>query len=128
MNMPEKNWLEWTVFAAGMVLVAGVLGHLTYDAVTCGDGPPIIEVRLGDAEQNAHNFSVPVKVMNHGDTTAEGVHIEVTSETGDEGEPERSDIDIPFVPRGATREGWVTFQTDPRAAQLKARVLGYQKP
>lgn len=128
MNVPQKNWLEWTVFALGIVLVAGVLSYLTYDAATCGDGPPIIEVRLGTPEQNAHNFGVPVRVSNHGDTTAEGVHIEVTLEKGGDAEPEESDIDIPFVPRGATREAWVTFQTDPRAARMSARVLGYQKP
>lgn len=72
-------------------------------------------------------FIVPVTVVNHGDETAEGVRIEVVMESGGEVKA-RGEFDIPFVPRHATREGWVTFEQDPRTAQLKARVLGYQKP
>jgi uncharacterized protein (TIGR02588 family) len=40
----------------------------------------------------------------------------------------RGELTIAFLPRRATREGWVTFQQDPRAARLTARVLGYEKP
>jgi len=70
---------------------------------------------------------VPVTVVNHGDETAEGVRIEVVMESGGE-EKARGELDVPFLPRHATREGWETFEQDPRTAQLKARVLGYQKP
>ncbi len=127
MNMPKKNWLEWAVFAVSFVLVAGTLGYLTYDAATCGDAPPAIEVRLGAPDSRSHNFTVPVTVINHGDRTAEGVHIEVTM-AREGAEEESADFEIAFLPRGATREGWVAFQSDPRTAQLTARVLGYEKP
>ena len=83
--------------------------------------------RLGTPEARTHNFIVPVTVVNHGDATAEGVRLEVLMEKA-ETEPARCELTIPFLPRRATREGFVTFQQDPRAAQLKARVLGYEKP
>lgn len=127
MKTIQKNWLEWVVFALGFILVASTLGYLIYAGVSMGHEPPSLEVRLGTPEQRQFNFIVPVTVVNHGDETAEGVRIEVVMESGRE-EKARGELDIAFLPRHATREGWVTFQQDPRTTQLKARVLGYQRP
>lgn len=127
MNKLQKNWLEWSVFAVSLVLVAGTVGYLIYEGVATGSAPPSIEVRLGTPEQRTHNFIVPVTVINNGDQTAAGLHIEVVMEIGG-AEQARAELDLPFLPRHATREGWVTFDKDPRNAQLKARVLGYEKP
>src|SRR5688572_11459305 len=127
MKKVQKNWLEWVVFALGLLIVASTLGYLVYAGASMGDKPPSIEVRLGTPERHDLNFLVPVTVINHGDQTAEGVRIEVVMESGGE-DKARGELDIAFLPRHATREGWVTFDQDPRTAQLKARVLGYQKP
>ncbi len=123
----QKNWLEWVVFALGLILVLATLGYLTYAGASMGHDPPSLEVRLGTPEPGRFNFIVPVTVVNHGDETAEGVRIEVVMNSAG-GEQERGQLDIPFLPRHATREGWVTFEKDPRTSQLKALVLGYQKP
>lgn len=123
----EKNWLEWSVFAFGLVLVAATLAYLVYDGATLGNTPPDVEVRLGASQEGKHNFLVPLTVTNHGDKTAEGVLVEVTLESAGSA-PEQSEITFPFLPRHASRKGYVTFQTDPRAARLKARVLGYEDP
>jgi uncharacterized protein (TIGR02588 family) len=128
MRKLDKNWVEWAVFAVGLALVVSVLAYLIYDGATMGSDPPRIEVRLGTPGEGAHNFIVPVTVTNHGDETAEGVSIEVLMESGEGGEPARGELTIAFLPRRATREGFVTFQQDPRAARLTARVLGYEKP
>lgn len=127
MSKLQKNPLEWSVFAVSLLLVAATLGYLTYEGIRMGDAPPSIEVKLGAPEQRTHNFTVPVTVLNHGDQTASGVIIEVVMEEGG-AERARGQVEIPFLPRHAMREGWVTFDKDPRAANLKARVLGYEKP
>lgn len=124
----EKNWLEWVVFAIGLVLVLATLSYLAYDAATLGDSPPDVEVRAGEAIERRHNFIVPITLVNHGDQTAEGVVVEVVTESGGV-EKERAEFTVAFLPRRSTREGWVVFKTDPRTAeQVKARVLGYEKP
>jgi uncharacterized protein (TIGR02588 family) len=130
MSKIQKNWVEWVVFAVGFALVVSVLAYLVYDGATMGSDPPSVEVRLGAPEARAHNFIVPVTVTNHGDQTAEGITVEVLMEGdgGGGGEPARGELSIAFLPRRATREGFVTFQQDPRAARLTARVLGYEKP
>jgi len=121
----EKNWLEWCVFGVGLVLVLGTLGFLAYDGAKTGDGPARIEIELGEPEAGGEGFVVPVIVSNRGDSTAGDVQIEVTLEGG---AAERGEFSIAFLPRRSTREGVVTFHTDPRAGRLRARVLGYEKP
>jgi uncharacterized protein (TIGR02588 family) len=127
MKKIQKNSLEWVVFGASLILVSLTLGYLIYAGASMGHDPPSLEVRLGTPEQRQFNFIVPVTVVNHGDETAEGVRIEVVMANGGE-EKARGELDVAFLPRHSTREGWVTFEQDPRTAQLKARVLGYQKP
>ena len=127
MSELQKNWLEWSVFVAGALLVAGVIGYLVYDAATAGNEPPSIEVQLGAPVRRQHNFAVPVTVVNHGDHTAEGVQIEVVLEEGG-AETERGEFAVAFLPRHSSREGWVAFGRDPRQGTLRARVLGYEKP
>ena len=128
MKKLEKNWLEWLVFTASLILVLSTLGYLVYDGATFGEAPPSIEFQLGQPQQRSNRFVVPVSVTNRGDETAQGVHIEVTLESGGQ-EQENADFEIAFLPRHSTRKGWVTFKTDPRSVeQMQARVLGFEKP
>ena len=128
MKKLEKNWLEWLVFTASLILVLSTLGYLVYDSATFGEAPPSIEFQLGQPQQRSNRFVVPVSVTNRGDETAQGVHIEVTLESGGK-EQENADFEIAFLPRHSTRKGWVTFKADPRSVeQMQARVLGFEKP
>lgn len=123
----EKNWLEWIVFMVGLVLVVSVLGYLVYASSTLGDAPPSVELKLGKPQPQSKHFLIPVSVTNRGDETAEGVQIEVTLEQGGK-EIENGAFEIAFLPRHSTRSGWVSFETDPRTAQIQARVLGFENP
>ena len=124
-----KNWLEWIVFAIGCVLVLGAIGALGYQTwIAAPPKPPTIEVILGQAEAHAGHYAIPVRVANRGDETAEAVLVQVTLEMSD-GKSEKSEFQIQFLPRNASREGWVIFETDPATAKkIRARPLGYAKP
>ncbi len=124
----EKNWLEWVVFGVGLVLVLSTLGYLVYDGVTATGTPPDIEVRVGEPRPGGAGFLVPVTVVNRGGQTAEGVSVEVVLEGAGGSEPERGEFTVAFLPRGGTREGWVSFRSDPRTGRLTARASGYEKP
>jgi uncharacterized protein (TIGR02588 family) len=125
-KVPEKNWLEWMVFWAGLALVGGVAGYLAYAATTTGRTPPRLTIAIGEPRRTAEGFAVPVTVANAGDTTAHSVTVEVRS--GDGGEGERAEVTLAFVPHGSERRGWVTFERAPDASRLRARVLGYEEP
>lgn len=128
MSKLEKNWLEWIIFAVGLVLVVSTLGYLIYDATTSSEAPPNIEVQLGETQPQGKNFLVPVIATNNGKQTAETVQIEVVLEK-DGKEEESAELSIQFLPRGAKRSGWVTFETDPRKADnIKSRAVGFEKP
>lgn len=124
----QKNWLEWLVFAVGLVLIVSLLTYLTYDAVTLGNDPPLIETRIGDVRTFNDSYLLPVTVQNLGDATAESVTVEVALMNGDT-EIETAEMSIDFLPRKSTRSGWVTFETDPNSVdEIAPRILGYQVP
>lgn len=124
----QKNWLEWLVFALSLVLVLCALGYLVYDGATSAKTPANIQLELGKPQPQANHFMIPVSVTNRGDTTAETVQIEVTLENSGQ-EQENAQLEIALLPRHSKREGWVTFQTDPRTVEeTKARVLGFEQP
>ncbi|NNJ25784.1 hypothetical protein [Alienimonas chondri] len=127
-NSDRKNALEWGVFALGALLVAATVGCLVFEWVRQGNGaPPAPTVRLGTAEPRDGVFAVPVTVENKGGSTAEGVRVEVTLVRP--GEPEeRASFTVAFLPGDGTREGWVTFSTDPADGRLEGRAVGYEQP
>jgi uncharacterized protein (TIGR02588 family) len=126
-NFRDKNWLEWVVFAVSLVIVVGTTGYLAYDGVTAEDAPPTIAIQFGEPLQQVEQFTVPVTVISKGGGTAERVRIEAVLERRGT-ENEHASFEIALLPRGGTREGSVVFRSDPRAGELKARVLGYERP
>jgi len=125
MSKLQKNWFEWVVFGVSLLLTAATLGYLVYDGATISEAPPAIQVHLGAAVERGEQFVVPVTLINREGQTAEGVKVEVTL-AGDV--EERSEFVVAFLPRGATRQGWVAFNRDPRGSQMTARVVGYEEP
>ena len=129
----QKNWLEWSVFALSLLLVGGTLVYLAREALTLDDVPPKIVLTLGkprplDASPGgSKSFILPVKAANHGQQTAEGVHVQVEMRRAGE-EPQTADFEIEFLPRDSEREGWVGFKGEPEGIKLDARVLGYEIP
>lgn len=122
-----KHPLEWIVFAVSLVLVAGALGFLAWDAVRGEDSPAALSVEIGRPEPRGNAWAVPVTIRNRGDATAEGVQVEVTL-AAPGAEPERAGFEAAFVPRRSKREGWVTFRSDPSRGRLSGRVAGYETP
>lgn len=110
MKIPRKNWLEWSVFAVGLLCIGLVVGYLVRDAASEAGTPAQVVVRLGDAEQRGGRRYVPVTLVNSGGDAAAGVEVEVVLERGDR-IVERARLLFDLVPREATREGWVAFDS-----------------
>jgi uncharacterized protein (TIGR02588 family) len=127
MSQVAKHPLEWIVFAVSLIVVAGTVGYLAWDAVQGGSSPAMLAVETGKPEPRGGAWAVPVIVHNRGHETAEGVKVEVTLETPG-AEPEVADFEVAFVPRQSQREGWVTFRRDPSRGRLSGRAVGYERP
>jgi len=124
---PAKNWLEWSVFAAGLVLVLGTLGFLVRESLVVAGGPPEVVARLGPPKAAAGGFMVPVEVRNMGQGTAEDVQVTVILELP-QGGPEEAVLGIAFLPRDSRRNGWVTFQSDPGRGTLRLGPIAFEVP
>jgi uncharacterized protein (TIGR02588 family) len=122
----EKNFLEWTVFAVGLVLVLATLAYLIREIVTTGSKPPELIVTLGSSRPVTNGFQVPVTVVNRGDQVAEGVSVTVAlaTKTG----REEGMLIIAFLPRQSRREGWVTFRSNPGDGDLEIGPVVYESP
>lgn len=127
MKAPEKNRLEWIVFAVSLLLVAATFGYLIREALTTRKSPPDIVVALGEPRVGSAGFMVPVVATNRGGRTAEDVQITVTLELPG-GSSQGSAILIPFLPRESKRQGWATFHSDPRSGTLRVSGVGFQSP
>lgn len=131
MTLPKKNWLEWTVFAAGLTLLVAVASYLVVQALRHRDEPAALTIALGEpwspAGTDPAQLVVPITVGNHGGQTAAEVDVEVLLVR--DGEVlERRELTFPFVPRKSSRPGSLTFQHHPRREELVAHVLGYLDP
>lgn len=123
---PEKNGLEWTVFAVGLILVAATLAYLVREVVTTGSTPPELVVNLGPPRPVAHGFQVPVTVVNRGDRVAEDVSVMITLATRTE--REEAALSIAFLPHASSRQGWVTFRSNPKDGNLQVGPVTYASP
>ena len=127
MTLPEKNGLEWTVFALALVLVTTIVGWLAWDTATYRDTPPDLTVTLGPGEKMGSEYRVPIKVENRGGKTAENLLVEVALERP-RTDPEIAQVQFQFAPRKGKSAGWAVFATDPGTAVLRARILGFEEP
>lgn len=122
----DKNALEWTVFAIGLILVVATLGHLVRKTFTTDSSPPDLVVHLGPSQRVAASYQVPVTVVNRGNRVAEGVSVTVTLAAG--AEREEAVLNIAFLPQQSRRQGWVTFRSDPREGDLQVGPVAYASP
>jgi uncharacterized protein (TIGR02588 family) len=127
MRKPAKNWLEWSVFAAGLVLVLATLGFLVWESLAGAGGPPEVVARLGSPAASAGGFMVPVEVVNVGKGTAEDVKVTVVLEVAGGGR-EEAELDIAYLPRDSRRDGWVTFRSDPGRGSLRLGPIAFEVP
>ena len=127
MAKPEKNALEWSVFAVGLVLVLATLGYLVRESIVSDGGPPDVAVRLGSARPSQHGWLLPVEVTNVGSTTAEDVRVAIALDLPD-GTRQEAELDIAFLPPASKRQGWVSFPSDPRRGTLSLGTIAFEVP
>lgn len=118
---PQKNALEWIVFAVSALLILGVLAVLIQTARKSHHGPPDLLIETGAGVEKHGVFQVPVTITNRGDQTAEDAQIEILLLEGDV-EVERAEMEVAFVPSGSRRNGFVSFRHNPGSFAVVTRA------
>jgi uncharacterized protein (TIGR02588 family) len=118
---------EWIVAGVGLVLVAGVIGFLLYEALSSNRLPPDVKLSVDSVVQTRNGFLVRITAVNSGGITAEGVDIEGELRSGTE-PVERSQTTIDYLPPRSQKKAGLFFTRDPRQLELHVRPLGYEEP
>jgi uncharacterized protein (TIGR02588 family) len=118
---------EWVVAGIGLVLVAGVIGFLLYEAFSGNRLPPDVKLSVESVVQIRNGYLVKITAVNEGGQTAEGVDIEGELTTGTES-LERSRTTIDYLPPRSEKKAGLFFTRDPRQLDLQVRPLGYEEP
>lgn len=122
----EKNILEYVVFYLSLFLVVGLLGYLTYSAITEEASEPYLTVHYLLKPQENSPYLYELVIENNGTTTAEDVLIEMIQKNK-EIELERSFLKVMFVSGNSKAKGWVNFTKDPADADsIFARIVSYK--
>jgi uncharacterized protein (TIGR02588 family) len=124
----KKNLVEWTVFALSFFIVMGVLGYLGYKTYTHQTSPPDIQVKYYPNPTSTAPYRYHVVVQNIGGETAEEVIVELMLKENGE-VVEKSQVQLPFLPKSSKKESWVNFTKNPALVDtVESRVVSFKKP
>lgn len=119
--------LEWVVAGVGLVLVVSAIGFLLYQAAAGKLSSPDVTVQVESIVTLRSGYLVKIKIINHGDATAEGLVVEGELKKGEE-QIEVSHTEIDYAPAHSEKQGGLFFSQDPRQFELRVRALGYEEP
>lgn len=110
-----------------MILVAGAIGFLIYEALKGDAAPPKLSVSVESVTTVDNGYLVKFRVKNMGDQTAAAVKIAGELKSADQS-VETSDVTLTYVPSHSEREGGLFFSQNPSQYRLEVRSKGYEKP
>jgi uncharacterized protein (TIGR02588 family) len=118
---------EWIIGGLGLLMVAGVIGFLLYEALRGNQMPPNVKLSVDSVIQAQNGYLVKITAVNQGGSTAKGVIVEGELKRG--AEPvERSEATIDYLPPRSRKQAGLFFTRDPQQFQLELRPLGYEDP
>ena len=71
----KKNLLEWSVFAASILLLLGLIGYLAVKSVSYKDTPPDLRVSIAASTDSLQRNIYKLELVNKGAQTAENITI-----------------------------------------------------
>ncbi|MGI8494027.1 MAG: hypothetical protein ACR2L1_01780 [Pyrinomonadaceae bacterium] len=119
--------LEWAAAIIGLILVAGSLGVLLYDAATEKDTPPVLTVKTESVTAIKDGYLIKFTLYNDGTENAADVNVEGTISDGEK-DSETSSVTIDYSPAHSKREGGLLFKENPQQSGFQIRATGYNKP
>ena len=123
----QTPFLEWMIAAVGVILVAGTVGFMIYEALTSSNTPPDFVTKIERIDAVNSGYLVLINVINTGDQTASGLNVE--GELKDGGESvETSDITFDYAPSKSEIKGGLFFKNNPEQFQIEIRAKGYVEP
>lgn len=119
---------EWITFSIGSLILAIVIGLVSYDWMTQREEPPVLSVApKGSIREHQEQFYVPFTVKNEGGKTAASVRVVAELKIAGEVE-EIAELEIDFLSKQEIEEGAFVFTRNPKEGDLNMRVSSYKLP
>jgi uncharacterized protein (TIGR02588 family) len=118
--------LEWATALLGLILAAGSIGLILYDAFD-QDTPPKLHTHIERWLQIDSRYLVEIVVTNTGGSTAARVKVEGTLRKG-ERTVETASTTFDYVPAHSQTRGGMLFTYDPGAHDMTLEPKAYTEP
>lgn len=126
----DPPFWEWIVAAVGAVALVACTGYLALDAFAAPRTAPSPQVKaeaIARSPGSDGRFAVRVAVSNAGSMPVSELKV-VAELQPPQGEPERMDTVLPYLPGHSERHATFYFGSDPGAGTLRLFAESGQKP
>ncbi|MET0427358.1 MAG: hypothetical protein ABW026_02565 [Microvirga sp.] len=124
---PASSPWEWVAAAAGLAIVAAIVGYLVYFGVSEHGRIPAIEIRVMETQATPAGHVVRIRVVNRGGATAAALRIKGELREGD-AVVEDADTEIDYVPPHSERTASLVFKADPATRVIEIRPTSFTDP
>ncbi len=123
----DPHWIEWLTGIVSALLVAAMLGWLTWEAFTRQATPPDLVVTVLTTEKTTAGHRVAFDIYNTATTTAAAVTVIGRLTDGDR-VIEENDVTFDYVAAESKSNGAILFQNDPAGHTVDIHPAGYTDP
>lgn len=124
--LKEKNKLEWVVFFAGFILLAGLLVYLSYQWIRFSETAPRLTFEVKAVPEVFDPGRYQLHVYNEGGQTVKEVQLEAAL-WRQQKLIEKTCIRLDLLPRHSVRTAWFSFREPlPNNDSIGFHVLSYQ--
>ena len=135
----DRNWqeqqskgrttVEWITLGISVMIIASLVGLITYLYVSGGSTPAVIEVKpqFDQIRQVQDRYYLPVEITNVGGETAEEVTVRISLASVN-GQTEPAEVTIAFLAGHASANATVAFREDPSQGEVMVDVVSYLEP
>jgi uncharacterized protein (TIGR02588 family) len=123
----DPHWIEWLTGIVSGLLIAAMLGWLTWEALTRDATPPDLAVTVLTTERTPAGYRVAFDIYNTATTTAAAVTVVGRLSEGDR-VIEENEIVFDYVAAESKSTGAILFRNDPAGRAVDIRPAGYTDP
>lgn len=123
----DPHWIEWLTGIVSALLVAAMLGWLTWETFTRKATPPDLVVTVLTTEKTTIGHRAAFDIYNTATTTAAAVTVVGRLTDGDR-VIEENDVTFEYVAAESKSTGAILFQNDPAGHTVDIRPAGYTAP
>lgn len=123
----DPHWMEWLTGLISLILIALLIGYVSWSAMTEQMEPPEFAIEATGMEHVPGGYRITFDIENRANSTAAAVTVRGELKRGEES-VESVDVTFDYVPGQSQSSGAILFLTDPGSARLTLRAIGYTDP